>query len=134
MSWFDDQPVQRKLSFAMLFTSTAALVVACVVFLAVQYSDYRRDLEHTVATLSRITANNSSAAVAFADQNEAGKGLAALRAEPQVMQAILYDARDQVFAVYAAVPTEVSVNHARERLGLHAENGYIVAIERQRQR
>ena len=129
MSWFDDQPVQRKLSFAMLFTSTAALVVACVVFLAVQYSDYRRDLEHTVATLSRITANNSSAAVAFADQNEAGKGLAALRAEPQVMQAILYDARDQVFAVYAAVPTEVSVNHARERLGLHAENGYIVAIE-----
>lgn len=129
MSWFGDQPVQRKLSFAMLFTSSAALVVACVVFLAVQYSDYQRDLEHTVQTLARITANNSTAAVAFADQNEAAQGLAALRAEPQVKQAILYDARDQVFAVYASEPAEVSVNHAGERLGLHSENGYVISLE-----
>ena len=129
MSWFNDQPVQRKLSFAMLFTSTAALVVACVVFLAVQYGDYRRDLEHSVATLAQITANNSTAAVAFADKNEAGQGLSALRAEPQVTQAILYDAKDEVFAVYAAAPADISVNHARERIGLHFENGYIVAVE-----
>lgn len=129
MSWFDNQPVQRKLSFAMLFTSSAALVVACVVFLAVQHADYLRDLEHSVATLARITANNSSAAVAFSDQREASQGLAALKAEPQVVQAILYDARDQVFASYAAEPGSVLANHAQERLGLQVENGYVVMIE-----
>ncbi|HWA08908.1 MAG TPA: PAS domain S-box protein [Opitutaceae bacterium] len=129
MSWLADQPVQRKLSFAMLFTSTSALVAACGVFLAVQYGDYRQGLAHTVATLARITADNSTAAIAFSDKAGALQNLEALRAEPQVTAAILYDADGQVFARYATDPAAALPKVDPLRTGLRFEAGFMVEVE-----
>lgn len=102
MSWLADLPVQRKLRFAMLFTSSMALVLACGVFLGVEYNGYLRNIEQTMAALARVTANNSTAAIAFADPDDAQENLEALRAEPQVLAAALYDSSGVLIASYRA--------------------------------
>ncbi|MDB6126833.1 MAG: hypothetical protein JWM35_729 [Verrucomicrobia bacterium] len=106
-TWFANLPVQQKLAYSMLLATTVALVVACAVFLEVEYASYRRDIEHTVATLARLTADNSTAAVAFADQPNATQNLEALRAEPQIVSAALYDTKGRLFASFRATPDAV---------------------------
>jgi PAS domain S-box-containing protein len=103
MTWLSDLPLQRKLRYAMLLTSTVALLSACAVFLTFEYRGYRTNLIQTVRTLARITADNSTAPLAFADAAAAQQTLQALRAEPQVVSATLYDKEAQVFAHYSSV-------------------------------
>ncbi len=104
MSRLADLPFERKLRFAMLFTSTVAMVFACGVFLALEYVGYRRSLVRTVTTLATVTADNSTAAVAFSDTERARKTLATLRAEPQVIAAALCAKDGTVIASYTAGP------------------------------
>lgn len=129
MSWLSDLPVQRKLGYAMLLTSTVASVVACGVFLAVEYVGYRSNIEHTVSTLSRITADNSTAAIAFSDRAGARQNLEALHAEPQIIAAILYDADGQIFARYNSQPGEVFPVVPPGATGVSFEKGYIIAVQ-----
>lgn len=104
MTWVSDMPFQRKLRFAILLTSTVAMMLACAVFLAVEFRGYRQNLARTVETLARITADNSTAAIAFADPGRARATLEALRAEPQVMAAALCTRDGRVVASYSSRP------------------------------
>ena len=107
MSWLDDVPIERKLRLAMLITSMLALLVACGVFLTVEYIGYRRNAVQLVTTVARLTAENSTAAIAFADRPGAQQLLEALRAEPQIVAASLYDERGELFAMYSEVGGDV---------------------------
>ncbi|HEX2861807.1 MAG TPA: CHASE sensor domain-containing protein, partial [Lacunisphaera sp.] len=127
MSWLSDLPVQRKLGYAMLATSMVASVLACVVFLAVEYRGYRDNLEYSVATLARISAENSSAAIAFADPVAARQNLEALRAEPQIIAATLYHANGKMFARFAARPEEMLPSDPGAPLGVRFSQGYLIA-------
>lgn len=129
MSLFADLPVQRKLGLAMLATSTVALVVACAVFLTVEYYGYRRSIVHNLATLAQISANNSTAAIAFHDQAGAQQNLSALSAEPQVIAATLYDANGKVFARYAPRPDEVLPFDPRMQTGVRLEKGRVIVLQ-----
>src|SRR5690606_4739311 len=64
--------------------------------------------------LARLTSQNSHGALAFGDDNAARALLAALRAEPNVVRAQLFDAAGRELAAYSA-PHE-----APERAGLAA--------------
>ena len=100
MRWLNDVPVERKLRLAMLITSTLALLLACGIFIAVEYVGHRRNLADMVKTLARVTANHSTAALAFSDKAAAQQALEALRTEPQIVTAAFYDQDGGVFAVY----------------------------------
>ena len=129
MSWLGDLPVQRKLGFAMLLTSTIVVMIACVVFLTVEYFGYRNNLVHTVATLARVTAENSTAAVAFADKKGATQNLEALRAEPQIVAATLYGTDGRIFAQFVASEKVVLLKqNPPERLGVYLDRGYVVGV------
>lgn len=106
MKWFNELPIQRKLGLAMLMTSMFALLMACTLLLVVEFRSYRRDIEHTVATLGRLAAENSTAAIAFADPTGATQILEALRAEPQITSAAIYDNDGSLFASYRATADE----------------------------
>src|ERR1700753_1724326 len=123
MSLFADLPVQRKLGLAMLVTSTVALVVACAVFLTVEYYGYRRSIVHNLATLAHISANYNTATIAFADQTGAQQNLEALRAEPQVIAATLYDTKGKVFAHYASRSDLVLPFDSKAQSEIRVENG-----------
>ncbi|HEY4301887.1 MAG TPA: PAS domain S-box protein, partial [Candidatus Didemnitutus sp.] len=129
MKWLHDVPVQRKLGFAMMLTTTVALLAAAAVFLAAEFLSYRRNLVHTVATLAHISAENSTAAIAFADRASARQILEALRAEPQVTAATLYDAQGRLFARFVLRPEDEIELRADTPVGTRIEHGAVVVVE-----
>jgi signal transduction histidine kinase len=129
MSWFADLPVQRKLGVAMLLTCAVALIVAGGVFLVIQYRSHRDNLTKTVATLSLVTADNSTAAIAFVDRPGARQILEALRAEPQIVSAALYEANGRLFTSYMTGPGELLPATLQGPIGLHFDHDYVIAIQ-----
>ena len=127
MTLLADLPIQRKLRYAMLLTSGLALLVACGVFLTVEYYGYRRNLVQTVSTLAKIMADNSTASLAFDDPAAAGQTLQALEAEPQVVAAVLYRNDGRIVAHYATRPVEFPPYPGQ--LGVRFEKGQVVAVQ-----
>jgi len=60
-----DQPIRRKLMAIILMTSGAVLLLTCGAFIVSEWITFRHGLVQSLATLARITADNSSAALAF---------------------------------------------------------------------
>jgi signal transduction histidine kinase len=129
MTLLTDLPLRRKLSFAMLFTSSFALVAACALFLVVEYQGYRRNLMQTIATVSLVTADNSTASLAFADAASARQTLEALRAEPQIAAAALFNADGRRIAHYLARPDEPLPAGRPALSGVHLEDGQLVTVQ-----
>ena len=92
--------IQRKLVLAIMLTSTTALVLTGAVLIAREASSLRQLVEREVATRAGILAANSTAALAFRNPDDAIQVLAALRTDPSVIAAALYDEQGQLFATY----------------------------------
>src|SRR6266850_6350088 len=104
-------PIRRTLMNVLLLTSGAVMLTTCLAFGAYDFLTYRRQTLHNLATLGQAIAANSTAALAFQNPDDAREVLAALKADPHVLSAILYDANGRPFSVYpdslppAAFPT-----------------------------
>ncbi len=126
--WFADLPVQRKLQVVMMLTTGVALVLACGLFLLLEYAGFRRNLSQSIDAVARVTANNSSAAIAFEDEADARETLEALRAEPQILVAGLYAADGTLFAGYSRVAGELPPELAPSELGIFFREGHLVRV------
>ncbi|MGC9949246.1 MAG: response regulator [Bryobacteraceae bacterium] len=100
MRSFRDISIKRKLIGIIMATSTVALTLACSTFLAYELVTYRKTATQQLATLARIVAENSTAALAFDDRRSANEMLAALRAEPNLAAACIYTKDGRPFAVF----------------------------------
>lgn len=99
---FRDLPIQRKLAITILGTSGVVLLLTCLGFIGYEVFTYRRAAIRELSTLSAIIAAQSTAAVAFDNPGDAQEILAALRAEPHIIAAALYDKNGRLFARYPA--------------------------------
>ncbi|MBI2498180.1 MAG: HAMP domain-containing protein [Opitutae bacterium] len=95
-----DMPIRRKLMLIMLVITLVVMALMRGAFFAYEYSIFRRALVRQTATLGGILAANSTAALAFENQDDAREILAALRAEPYIDTAALYDGNGRLFARY----------------------------------
>jgi PAS domain S-box-containing protein len=129
MKWLANVPVQRKLGYAMLLTSTVAMLIAGSIVLAMQYNGYRQGLVQTVATLARVIADNSTAAAAFNDTEGARQMLDALEAEKQVVLAALYGQDGRILASYAAREGDTPPYVPPTEMGVHFHEGGVTAVE-----
>ena len=93
-------PIRSKLTAMMLLTSAAILLVTCAAFIAYDYVTFRRNSLEQTGTLGRIIATNSTAALAFRNREDGEDVLSALKGEPQVVAAALYDEEGRLFARY----------------------------------
>lgn len=106
--------VRQRLMSIMLLTSAAAIALASLGFGSYEYIASRNRLVDHVSTLARIVAENSTAVLAFHDERGAYEVLAALRSEPSIASAVLYDLNGNVFARYPADDaTQVSLGTRR---------------------
>ena len=103
---FTGSPIQRKLMRVILLTSTAVLLLTCSAFFAYEFVTFRQTSVRELSTLGQIIAANSTAALAFDDTGAANEILAALKAEPHIVEACLYNAKGNLFSSY---PTNLSV-------------------------
>lgn len=95
-----DAPIQQKLMTVLLLTCGTALLLTCVAFFAYDFVTFRKTTLQQLSTLGEIIATNSTAALAFDSEEEAYDILRALRAEPHVVAASLYDQEGNLFARY----------------------------------
>jgi PAS domain S-box-containing protein len=86
--------------FFVLATCAVAVAVACTAFLAYDRVTYRDGLADRLRAQSVVVGTNTTAAIAFGDQETARQLLRALEAEPIIEAACLYDARGATVASY----------------------------------
>ena len=88
-------PIQRKLRLVVLATCTAALCVASSALFALQFYFFQRDFRRDLVAVAEIVAANSTAALAFDDEDTTQEILASLKAKPQITGAelVLADGR-----------------------------------------
>ena len=82
MRSFRDIPIKQKLMVITMATTTVALLLAAIGIVAFDAFLFRQSLTRDLSALSRIIADNSTAALAFNDPRAATETLAALRARP----------------------------------------------------
>jgi PAS domain S-box-containing protein len=121
-------PIRRKLMTILLLTSGIVLLVTCTAFLAYEFVTFRRSAVGQLSVLGRITASNSTAALAFANPDDAGEILGALRAEPHIIGAALYDRDGRLFAVYPDTLPPDSVPATVLEDGYRFEHGHLIGF------
>ena len=93
-------PIKRSLIAMMLLTSGAVVLVTALAFGAYELLTSRQQTLRNLTTLGEAIAANSTAALAFDNQDDALETLSALRAEPHLQAASLYTAKGKLFATY----------------------------------
>lgn len=103
MRGFSSLTLARKLILTMMATSSTALLVACVSFLSYDAIVLRHNTVDHLHGLANITGENVAAALTYNDPKSAHLVLDALRAEPHIVAARIYDAKGRSFASYERV-------------------------------
>lgn len=124
-----DIPIRRKLMRIMLLTSGLVLLLTCVAFLAYEFLTFRQTSARQLTTLGEIIASNSTAALAFKNPDDARETLAALRAEPNIVAATLYDENNQPFAFYPESLSAGRIPSRPEADGYRFQGGRLIGFE-----
>ena len=93
-------PIRRKLSSIALITTGVAMLVTVVAFLAGEFVASRRSSLHELRVLSEAIASNSTAALAFENEEDARTILGAFRSGPHIVAAALYTMDGKLFVAY----------------------------------
>lgn len=113
----------------MLLTSGAALALACLGFSAYELVTYRRGMLEQLSTIARLVANNSTAVLAFDDNQGAEEILAALKAEPHIVAAALYDEEGRIFSAYPERSAAVKFPAAPPPDGFRFGTGNLIGLQ-----
>ena len=119
--------LQTKQTLVVMVTCTVALLLACISFAFYEVVTFRTELKRNTSTLAAILANNTIGPLQFDDKNSATEILAAVRAEPNIVTAILYDDKGSEFSRYVregAMPD--APPPARRVDGVHVKDGYLL--------
>ncbi len=121
--------IQRKLMRVILQTCGAVLLLTCTAFFAYEYFSFLRSTQSQLSTLGKIIASNSTAALAFDNHEDASTLLNALKAEPHVVAACLYDKTGNVFAVFPENLSEDQVPPKPGKAGYRYTGNYLEGFE-----
>ena len=100
MRRFRDLSIRSKLMTGFMLTSLAALLLTVGALTWYDRATFRDEVLRDVDTLAGILGENASSSVAFNDHRQAEATLAALRAQPQITGAAIYDSKGALFATY----------------------------------
>ncbi len=104
-----DLSIKRKLMLVTMLTSTLALLLASVSFVAYDLLAFRRQMSADLLTQAEVIGSNSTAALSFFDGSTATVILSGLRAKDSIVAAALYTPDGRLFAHYpstARVPAQ----------------------------
>src|SRR5882762_9826784 len=126
---FKDTPIKRKLTALFLLTSGAVVLLTCAAYFAFEYWTFRQTLVGQLSTLGEVIAANSTAAVAFGNERDAGEILAALKAERHIVAAGLYDRDGKLFSRYPAGLSLDAFPTAPERAGYRFDRSSVAGFQ-----
>src|SRR5882672_9083224 len=126
---FKNTPIKRKLTTLFLLTSGAVVLLTCASYFAYEYLTFRQTILGQLSTLGEVVAANSTAALAFGNERDAGEILAALKAERHIVAAALYDHDGKLFSRY---PADLSVDAfppSPERDGYRFSGSFVAGFQ-----
>ncbi len=120
-----DQPIRKKLMRVIILISGSVLLVTCSAFFFYEYYSFRQKTIQTLSTTGKIIAANSTAALAFANPDDAKEILSALAAEQHIVAASLYDKDGKLFALYPATSSLTNFPAKPEKRGYEFKGSFI---------
>jgi signal transduction histidine kinase len=124
-----DKPIRQRLMSILRLTSGVVVVLTCACFLAYEFLTFRHTTRTNLSTLGRIIATNTTASLAFRNESDAREILSALRAEPHVVGAALYDKEGKLFAHYPADAPAAAFPPAPAPDGYRFEHSHLAGFE-----
>ncbi|HEY4952765.1 MAG TPA: PAS domain-containing protein, partial [Verrucomicrobiae bacterium] len=94
--------IKRKVMTVIMLASITVVLVTVAAFMIYDLVTFRQTMVRNLDTQARIIAENSTAALAFRNENDAVHILSSLRTEPHIIAAALYDAQGKLFVKYPA--------------------------------
>src|SRR3954466_16205152 len=101
MTAFRDLPIRRKVGFVIVLTNTIVLLLTATGFMTYEWLTFRHTALSELKTLSRIIADNSTAALRFHNESDVQETLETLRADPDIVTAVVFDADRQLLAFWS---------------------------------
>ena len=124
-----DWPIKRKLTAILVLISGLVLLLTSAAFAGYQYWSLRQTTRDALSVRGRIIAANSTASLAFSNEADARELLSALRADPHIVAAVLYDKVGHVFAAYPADVAGNAVPAAPGPDGYRFERGRLIGFQ-----
>jgi len=103
MNWYHRLPIQQKMLVMTLTICGAVLLLAIASLFGFQVLNFRASFQNDSAALAVIIADNSTAVMAFKDDNAAAEVVRSLQAKPTVVSASLVLADETYFAHFGKV-------------------------------
>src|SRR3989454_7970124 len=129
MAPLNNTPIRRKLMTIILLTSGAVLLLTCAAFFAYEFLTFRQSTVRQLSTLGEIIAANSTAALAFDNQDDANEILTALKAEKHIVAAGLYDKNRKLFSKYPETMSAGAFPTAPEKDGYRFERSHLATFQ-----
>src|SRR6266496_1292590 len=130
MPLFQSLSIKHKLTWIIMLTSSAVLLLACTAFVTYDQIIFRRTVRSDVQTLAKIIGAHSGATLEFKSQPMGQEFLSTLAARKQIVSACFYLADDTILAQYARPGQRVPPPPRKpESIGLHFQKGYLVVYE-----
>lgn len=121
-----DWPIRHKLTFLMMLTSGAALLLAVTAFVVFDRRSLRQAEAARLETLARIVGHSSATALMFRDRPTAYAMLESLNREPEIVAAAFYDAQRQPFVKFHRAETlQAGVPPVSPEAGFRYLNGHL---------
>ena len=124
-----DAPIRRRLMTIILLPSGAVLLLTCASFFAYEFLTFKQTTVENLSTLGEIVADNSTASLAFANQEDAKQVLAAFKANRHIRAAALYDENGKIFSQYPENLSGEAFPLVPENDGHRFENGYLISFQ-----
>jgi len=100
MNFFARSSIKRKLTLIIMSACSVALLLACSAILFFEVAGFKGVLLRNTQVMAQVIGANSAAALSFKDKDAAKETLSALKAEPYVLSACVYNNQGEVFAIY----------------------------------
>src|SRR5438874_3144219 len=123
-----DWPIRQKLTAILLLISGFVLLLTSAAFVIYQVVAFRQTIRNNLATRAQILAANSTAELAFANQADTTEVLSALKSDPHMVAAALYDRDGHVFAKYPADLSATALPASPQADGYRFEHGRLIAF------
>jgi len=124
-----DTPIRQKLMLIILMTSGTVLLLTGAAFFTSVFFSFRQTAVQQLSTLAEVTAVNSTASLAFQNQDDAREVLSGLKVERHIVAAALYDKDGKLFVSYPGNLAVEDLPAVSGNNGFHFDSGYLVGFQ-----
>ncbi len=121
--------IRSKLALLLVLNGSLALLLVGVFLFGYERLERQEAAVRALSMQARIVADSSTAALSFADDRAATEILTALRADPDLVEAAIYDRHDRLFAWFERGPASGRPLARPRQTGVYFEKGNLLVSQ-----